>query len=323
MTMTDTFGRRIDNMRISVTDRCNFRCRYCMPPEGIRWVPHKDVLRFEEIATVARNFLALGGRKLRLTGGEPLLRSEIEVLVRQLAALPGLEDLSLTTNASLLAGKAESLWDAGLRRINISLDTLNPLRFQWVCLRDALREVLAGIEAASALGMAIKLNSVVLAGVTESEVCELIDLAVERDIEVRFIEFMPLCGSGWSPDLWYSLDTVRGWIEARWALSPLERGSAPAQSYAIAGTRARVGFIESLSKPFCGDCARVRLTATGKLRLCLFSQLEYDLRPYLHDDAALQARLQEAIVHKPAGHAAHAVGDWQGEAQPQIQVIGG
>ncbi|MBI4238336.1 MAG: GTP 3',8-cyclase MoaA [Deltaproteobacteria bacterium] len=321
--MTDTFGRRIDNLRISVTDRCNFRCRYCMPPEGIRWVPHKEVLRFEEITTVARNFLALGGRKIRLTGGEPLLRSEIEILVRQLAALPGLEDLSLTTNGALLAGKAHALWDAGLRRINISLDTLNPLRFQWVCLRDALREVWAGFEAACAVGFGIKLNSVVLAGVTEAEVCELIDLAVERGIEVRFIEFMPLCGSGWSPDLWFSMDTVRNWLMARWRLLPLERGSAPAQSYAIEGTRARVGFIESLSKPFCGDCARVRLTATGKLRLCLFSPLEYDLRPYLYDDAALQSRLQEAIVHKPAGHAAHTVAEWQGETMPRIQVIGG
>lgn len=322
--LRDRFGRVIDSLRISVTDRCNFRCRYCWPAGETPLVPRAEILRFEEITRVARCFLTLGGRRLRITGGEPLLRRDLPLLIRDLAQLPGLEDIALTTNGSLLAPQAAALRAAGLARITISLDTLDPHRFAWIAMRDAFDAVWEGINAAIAAGFAIKCNAVVINGITKAEVWEMIAFTTARGIELRFIEFMPLCGTNWSSDtLYFPIDTVRGWVEERWALTPIPRGSAPAETFQLGG--GRVGFIASLSHPFCDRCARLRLTTNGRIRPCLFSHLEYDLQPALAEptDTAVYAAIREAVAGKPAGHAAHTVAEWQGEAQPLIGLVGG
>lgn len=321
--LSDSFGRRMETLRISVTDRCNFRCRYCMPPEGLAWIPRADCLSFEDITRVARNFLELGGKKLRLTGGEPLLRRDLPQLVTMLSLLPGLESLGVTTNGSLLMAQAKPLWDAGLRRINISLDSLNPCKFEWVCRSDSFKQVLEGIHASLALGFGIKLNTVVLKGITRREVKDLVALAMAHDIEIRFIEFMPLCGTGWRPDLCFPIGTVRQWVEARGALAPISRGSSPAESFHLQGGRGRVGFIASLSDPFCGRCSRIRLSANGVVRPCLFSKQGTDIRPCLSDDALLKEKLREIVWGKPAGHGGLAKESWRGEEMPAIRSIGG
>lgn len=262
---------------------------------------------------------------MRLTGGEPLLRNEIERLVAQLTAIPGLEELGLTTNGTHLAEKGAALMRAGLRRVNISLDTLNPLRFQWICLADALHQVWDGIHTALRLGFRIKLNTVVVRGITAEDVSALVQLAVTHDCDVRFIEFMPLCGSGWDTDLHVPIATVREWIDARWALHALPQGTAPAQTFRVGDGPGRVGFIASLTHPFCARCARIRLTADGQIRPCLFAHEAIDLRPALHsaDDAQLSAAIRDAVAAKPAGHAGHHVAAWKGTAQPLIQQVGG
>lgn len=321
--LQDRFGRVIDSLRISVTDRCNFRCRYCLPAET-QFVSHTDMLSFEAIARIARVFLALGGRRLRITGGEPLLRRELPTLIRMLSALPDLRDLAMTTNGSLLRPHAAVLYAAGLKRVTISLDTLDPQRFAWIALRDAFDAVWDGIAVAAEAGFAIKCNAVVVRGVTKQEVWDMVAFALDRRIELRFIELMPLCGSNWSTDLYYPIDTVRAWVEERWPLETLPRGSEPAETFCVPGG-GRVGFIASLSHPFCDRCARLRLTTTGRIRPCLFSHLEYDLKPALAEstDAALMLAIRRAVAGKPADHAAHTVGQWQGTAQPLIGLIGG
>lgn len=321
--LQDSYTRTIDTLRISLTDRCNFRCRYCMPPEGIQCVPKSNYLSFEDIVRVATAFLSLGGKKIRLTGGEPLLRPEIESLVRQLTALPGLQDLGLTTNGSMLHDKAQALWDAGLRRINLSLDTLDPKRFQWICLRDMFSESWQGLQTALKMGFSLKINSVVLPGITRKEVEDLVMLANDHAIEVRFIEFMPLCGSGWKPDLCFPIQQVRDWISERWSLRPLHRGSDPSESYQIIGEQGRIGFIESLSKPFCDSCSRIRLTAIGGLRLCLFAKKEYDLVPYIHEPLLLREKIREFVWRKPPGHAVRPLEGWLNEETGMIMSVGG
>lgn len=321
--LVDSFGRRMETLRLSVTDRCNFRCRYCMPPEGLPWIPSERYLSFDQIERVARTFLELGGTKLRITGGEPLLRHGVEGVVRRLSQLPGLQDLGITTNGYFLKEKAAALVAAGLKRINISLDTVNPCKFQWISMTDAFQQVWDGLHAALAAGLKVKLNSVVLKGITQREVDDMMALVIRHGIEVRFIEFMPLCGTGWRPELGFPIQTVREWIESRWSLLEIPRGSDPAESYAIEGTSARVGFIASLSKPFCDRCSRMRMSADGIIRPCLFSKMGTDIKPYLNDNAALQEKLREIVWGKPAGHGALTLNEWRGEDMPAIRSIGG
>jgi len=305
----DTFGRVHDDLRLSITDRCNLRCAYCMPEEPI-WYPHASILTFEEITRVARVAVAEGVTKLRVTGGEPLLRRDVVRLIGSLAAIPGLRDLSLTTNGVLLDPLARQLVDAGLRRVNVSLDTLDRARFARLSGRDRLPEVLRGIEAARAAGLApIKINAVLLRGDNEHEAVELVRFGRENGCEVRFIEFMPLENDqSWDLGRVVSGASVRQAIEAVWPIVPDPAGDphAPASRYVFADGGGAVGFIDSVTAPFCGACSRIRLTSDGKFRVCLYDDNETDLRAALRggeSDAAIAAHMQSAVARKGRGGA--------------------
>ena len=305
--LVDGFGRVADDLRVSVTDRCNFRCTYCMPAEGMEWLPRSEVLSFEEIARLVRVFAGLGVRTVRLTGGEPLLRRDLEVLVAQLGAT-GLSDLSMTTNGFLLAGKAEALAGAGLRRVNVSVDSLLRHRFESMTRRDALDAVLEGLAAAERAGMSpIKLNCVVIRGTNDDEVLDFARFARATGYEVRFIEFMPLdADEAWSRDQVMSSDEVRQVVDRTYPLLRQDGGREPARSYRFAdGAPGRVAVIPSVTAPFCATCNRVRLTADGQFRTCLFSLEETDLRALLRsgaNDADIASAVAAAVSGKWAGH---------------------
>ena len=320
MDLVDPFGRTIRDLRISVTDRCNFRCTYCMPEEGMQWLPRADVLTFEEFERLARVFVErfeVDG--LRLTGGEPTVRAHLPVLVDKLAQLRVPEhsssplagkkpDLSITTNGATFRLLADELRQAGLDRVNISLDTLQRERFLQMTRRDELVRVLDGIEAAKDAGFApVKINAVIERGVNDDEIVALATYGREHDVEVRFIEFMPLDATGhWMHDKVVSQDEI---VAALNAVYPLEqmpaRGAAPADRWRYLDGRGTVGIIPTVSKPFCGDCDRVRLTAEGQFRTCLFATSEFDLRALLRGGASdddLAAEIQRAVGTKWAGH---------------------
>lgn len=306
LSLQDPFGRVLDYLRISVTDRCNFRCVYCMPPEGIPLFPKKDILTFEEIVRIGRIFLRMGGRKLRLTGGEPLVRKNIAALVFELARLPGLRSLGLTTNGSHLKELAPALKEAGLEQVNISLDSLCPSRFAQLTHGGRFEQVWEAVEASLLAGLKIKINVVALKGISKEEVLGFAALAKQLPVEVRFIEFMPLCGTGWHPEWMIPIRTIRDWIESQYVLEPLPREAEVAQSFALQGGRGRLGFIASLTEPFCENCSRLRLTADGRLRPCLFSNAEVDLKPILRGgwpDDDIRRAIGQAVGLKPKGHA--------------------
>lgn len=289
-------GRRvIDYLRISITDRCNFRCRYCMPPGGISFRKHEDILSFEEIVRFTRVAAGLGITRVRITGGEPLVRRECTRLLASLSSLPGIEDLSLTTNGALLPSHAEQLKAAGLSRINISMDSLDPERFSRITRGASLAPVLAGLDKALEVGFApVKINAVMLAGI-EEELEDFVDLAMERPVHVRFIEFMPIgrrMGGVWK---FIPRQQLMDRLSAFGDLEAVEppTGGGPARYYRFAGARGTIGFISSISDHFCENCNRLRLTADGKLRNCLFSDAETDVRPLINGDAA---RLGQAIL---------------------------
>jgi cyclic pyranopterin phosphate synthase len=290
MALIDSFGRIHDNLRISVTDRCNIRCFYCMP-EDVKFGPRGDLLTFEEIERVARIAAALGVRKIRITGGEPLVRKNLAYLIRNLAAIPGIVDLALTTNAVLLADMAAELRQAGLRRINVHLDTLNRERFLQITRRDELDRVLRGIEACRQLGYSpIKINAVAVKNLTEPDIVPLARFGRENNIEIRFIEFMPLDAHG----LWdrskvlLTDDIVETLSREICPLLPVPDADprAPATEYRFADGVGTVGFIPTVSKPFCLNCNRIRLTSDGKLRYCLFAIEEMDVRELLRSGAS-------------------------------------
>jgi len=309
--LVDPFGRVIRDLRISVTDRCNFRCTYCMP-EDMTWLPREEVLTFEEIERLARLLVErYGVESLRLTGGEPTVRAHLPVLVAKLAALhtpTGPIDLAMTTNAATLALVAEQLHEAGLRRLNISLDSLRPDRFAEMTRRDELHRVLAGIDAAVAVGFEpVKINTVVQRGINDDEIVELATFGRDKGLEVRFIEWMPLDGSGqWGAGAVVGQDEI---VERIAAVYPLEqvsaRGAAPADRWRYTDGGGTVGVIPSVTKPFCGDCDRIRLTADGQLRTCLFATDEFDLRAALRrgeSNDELADRIERAVGTKWAGH---------------------
>jgi GTP 3',8-cyclase len=309
--LTDGHGRPIGDVRVSVTDRCNFRCQYCMPAEGLPWLERADVLSFEEITRLVSLLSRMGVHKVRLTGGEPLVRKDFPRLVTMLAAVPGVDDLAVTTNGYLLERDAAALVDAGLRRFNISIDSLQQDRFFELTRRDALPRVLRGIEALASYGgdaLTIKLNAVALRDFTEQEALPFAAFAREHPFEVRFIEFMPLdADHTWTPDQVLTGAEIRAIIEREHRLEPIERErSATAVTYRFAdGGRGRLGFINPVSEPFCSDCDRIRITADGKLRTCLFSLNETDLREPLRagaDDAELETLVREAIWRKELKH---------------------
>ncbi|ANI16324.1 MULTISPECIES: GTP 3',8-cyclase MoaA [Pseudomonas] len=318
--LVDPFGRRITYLRLSVTDRCDFRCTYCMS-EDMQFLPRDQVLSLEELYAVADAFIALGVRRIRITGGEPLVRKGLTSLLARLGARPELEDLAITSNGSQLAGRAAELRAAGVRRLNISLDSLRRERFAAFTRSDRLPQVLAGIEAARAAGFErIKLNCVVQKGRNDDEVCELVEYALARGLDISFIEEMPL-GSISSHDRAQTLcssDEVRARLAEHWQLTPsLERSGGPSRYYRVDGLPSRIGFISPHSHNFCGDCNRVRVTAEGRLVLCLGHEGALDLRQLLRshpgDGARLRAALVEALQLKPQRHHFDAAG--------QVQVL--
>jgi len=308
--LTDSWGRRIESVRISVTDKCNFRCTYCMPAEGLIWLKRDEVLSFEEIERLTRVLAAMGVSEVRLTGGEPLIRRDLPELVRMLAAIPGVDDLSLTTNGILLDRLAGPLVEAGLRRLNVSLDSLNHTRFAEITRRDALDRVLAGLEEAERYPelRPIKVNCVAVKGFTEEEVPALAELARRKPYVVRFIEFMPLdADEAWRTDQVLTGAEIRALVEAEHG--PLvelpAKASSTAKRYAFADGKGELGFVNPVSEPFCSACDRIRVTADGQLRTCLFSRREWDLKTPLRDgssDEELAAAIRDAVAHKELKH---------------------
>jgi GTP 3',8-cyclase len=307
--LRDGHGRLIGDLRVSVTDRCNFRCQYCMPAEGLPWLDRSELLTFEEIERVVRLLVPLGVRSVRLTGGEPLVRRGLPELVRMLRTIEGLEDLSLTTNGYLLEGMAEALVDAGLERINVSLDSLSRDRFFQMTRRDSLPQVVKGLETLERfpqLGV-VKVNCVAMRGFTEDEVIPFADLARRKPYQVRFIEFMPLdADHAWSADRVLTGSEIRTMIDRVYPLEPLEREAhATAKVWRFRDGRGEIGFVNPVSEPFCADCDRIRLTAEGKLRTCLFSLHETDLREPLRsgaDDEEVVETVRDAVWRKELKH---------------------
>src|SRR3954470_11675842 len=307
--LVDGHGRLIGDLRVSVTDRCNFRCQYCMPADGLPWLERFEVLTLEEITRLVGVLSRLGVSTVRLTGGEPLVRRDLPTLVGMLAGLGTLDDLAVTTNGFLLGRDAERLVRAGVTRWNVSIDSLQRDRFYELTRRDALPQVLAGLETLARFPEAhpIKVNAVALRGFTEDEVLPFARFAREHPYEVRFIEFMPLdADRAWTRDQVLTGEESRAAIEAVSPLEPEPRErSATARTYRFADGAGRIGFINPVSEPFCGDCDRIRLTADGKLRTCLFSLNETDLRSPMRagaDDAELGRIVREAVWRKELKH---------------------
>lgn len=308
--LVDRLGRTHHSLRISVTDRCNIRCFYCMPNENVRFKPRDEILSFEEIVRFVRVVLQMGVRRLRLTGGEPLVRSDVPQLVEQLAALPNIEDLALTTNGILLAEQAEALRRAGLRRLNISLDTLTEEVFQKITRREGLDRVLSGIEAAIRAGFeSIRLNAIAIRGLTEAEIVPLARFARQRGLELRFIEYMPLdAEQHWQAADVLDGETIRRIVEAEFGpLLPVAapHPSQPAVDFAYADGGGRIGLIHPVSQPFCESCDRLRLTAEGQVRNCLFSTVEWDARVLLRgggSDDEIARLVRDCVWAKAPAH---------------------
>jgi GTP 3',8-cyclase len=307
--LRDGHGRRIGDVRVSVTDRCNFRCQYCMPAEGLPWLERADILTFEEVARLVSLLAAMGVHDVRLTGGEPLVRRDFPTLVGMLAGIDGVEDLSITTNGFLLERDAEALVAAGAARFNVSVDSLQRDRFYRLTRRDALPRVLRGLERLASFEQAhpIKVNAVAIRGFTEEEVLPFAELARSSDYEIRFIEFMPLdADRAWTPDQVLTGAEIRAAINAVYPLEPEPREPhATARLCRFADGRGKIGFINPVSEPFCSDCNRIRLTADGRLRTCLFSLGETDLRTPLRtgaDDRELERIIRDAVWRKELKH---------------------
>jgi cyclic pyranopterin phosphate synthase len=302
--LLDTFGRAATDMRVSLTDKCNLRCTYCMPAEGLPWLPAPELLTDDEIVRLVSVAVSLGVRTVRLTGGEPLIRPGLTGLIERLAPLV---ELSLTTNGIGLGRLAQPLADAGLSRVNVSLDTLRRDRFLELTRRDRFDDVVAGLEAAAAAGLTpVKVNTVLMRGVNDDEAEDLLAWCLERGYELRFIEQMPLDPQhGWDRTKMVTADEILEQLSQRHTLTAAERGSAPAEVWLVDGGPTRVGVVGSVTRPFCGTCDRIRLTADGQLRTCLFAREESDLRSALRagaTDAELAVRMQTAVRGKKAGH---------------------
>jgi GTP 3',8-cyclase len=310
--MIDPFGRFITYLRVSVTDRCNLRCVYCMPSEGIHWRQHSEILRYEEIAAVVQMAAEQGVREVRLTGGEPLVRPNLTALVKMIAVIPGIEDISLTTNGILLGSQAQELAEAGLKRVNISLDTLKPDRFAQITRGGSFEKVMQGIDAAQAAGLEpIKINAVVVRGVNDDEMEAMAHLSIDCGWHVRFIELMPIQNqSSWGGDFPDPASAFVSNAEMIDRLLPLglqaiprKVGNGPAQEYQLPGAKGRIGFISPLSDDgFCSRCNRMRLTADGNLRPCLMSDIEVPILDAVRNGEPLLPYWQKAISLKQAGH---------------------
>ena len=307
--LTDRFGRRHTYLRVSLTERCNLRCRYCMPAEGIDLTPRDGLMTTDEIVRLARIFVAAGVDKIRLTGGEPLVRKDAEDVADALGALPGLRALALTTNGLLLERKLDRLHHAGLTHLNLSLDTLRADRFQALTLRPGLDRVLGALDLALAYGYAddtLKVNCVVMRGVNDDEVEDFVALTEALPVEVRFIEFMPFGGNEWAKDRLVPYRELLDRIGARFALERIDDApTETAKTYRVAGHAGRIGFITSMTTPFCHGCNRLRLTADGALKVCLFGRAEVSLRDAMRTGASdddLRATIRNAVLRKAAAH---------------------
>jgi cyclic pyranopterin phosphate synthase len=307
--LVDGHGRRIEDLRLSVTDRCNFRCQYCMPADGMSWLERDEILDFGEIERLVDLMATLGIRRLRLTGGEPLARRDFPRLAAMLADIPGIRDLSLTTNGYFLERDAVRLASAGVHRINVSIDSLQRDRFFQITRRDALPRVLRGLRAVSEQRSIrqVKVNALGIRGFTEEEILPFCELARSTGLQVRFIEFMPLdADRAWSADQVLTGEEIRRVIEAEYDLIEAPREpSATARVYRFADGRGEIGFINSVSEPFCADCNRIRLTSDGKLRTCLFSLTETDVRGPMRagaSDAELEGLIRKAVRRKELKH---------------------
>src|SRR5215510_5658428 len=289
MPSLDTLGRPMRDLRISVTDRCNFRCSYCMPLDEYKWIERQEVLSFEEIERLVRLFLNFGIEKVRLTGGEPLVRRDLHRLIARLAGVPGLSDISLTTNGALLAEQADALYTAGLRRINVSIDTLNKDRFTALTKRGNLDDVLSGLFAAKRVGMSpIKLNAVIIRGTNDDEILTLVDFERANGFEMRFIEYMDVGNvNAWILEKTVTKKEILETVHARFPVREVGRahGSAPAVDYEFIDGAGEIGIIGSVTEPFCSSCTRVRLTADGKLVTCLFAETGFDLKLLIRSGA--------------------------------------
>lgn len=310
MPFQDDFGRAINYLRVSVTDRCNLRCVYCMPPQGVKKHAHTDILRYEELALVIRAAAEIGITKVRLTGGEPLARLGLSEFIHMIATIPGIDDLSMTTNGTLLARHATALAEAGLHRVNVSLDTLDPERFATITRRDRLDDVWAGIAAARAAGLTpIKFNMVVVRGLNDDQIVDFARKTLADDWHVRFIELMPIGANiRWAGDGTVPIPEVRARIESEFGpLQPIHgpKGNGPARYHQLAGAEGTIGFIGAQSDHFCPSCNRLRLTADGRLRPCLLNEREIDLRAALRSGADVETvrdLLAQAIQSKPKRH---------------------
>ena len=325
----DTLGRVHRALRLSVTDRCNLRCRYCMPAEGMPWIPSEEILDDDELVALVALLAELGVSQLRITGGEPLVRPGLAGLVARLRELPGIEEIALTTNAVLLEGTVDDLVEAGLDRVNASLDSLDPDRFAVITRRRDLGRALAGLAACERHPSLrpIKVNAVSLRGLSEPDVLPLAELARERPYVVRFLEVMPLdAPRTWSREDVLSGEELRAMIGARWPLVPSERErpSAPATRWEFADGAGELQFVSSVTEPFCASCDRLRLTADGQLRTCLFAEWETDLRTPLRSgagDDVVERAIRDAVYAKEAGHGLNEPG-YRYEGRPMSMIVG-
>lgn len=309
--LIDTLGRQITYLRVSVTDRCNSRCVYCLPPEGVQWKAHDEILHYEEIAEIVRIMAAEGVRAVRLTGGEPLVRPHLSRLVKMLADIPGIDDISLTTNGLLLEQQAAELAQAGLKRINVSLDTMKPELFHRITRVGDIERVIRGLEAAEKNNLTpIKINMVVMRGINDDEIVPMARMSLAHPWHVRYIELMPignqqLWGDGFPPpeSMYYSIQEIRDQLEPL-GLEPAhdKNGNGPAQDYRLSGGVGRIGIIAAIGEAFCGTCNRLRLTADGFLRPCLMSSWEVNVKEALRTGQPILPLIQQAVAAKPLGH---------------------
>jgi GTP 3',8-cyclase len=327
--LLDSFNRRINYLRISLTDRCNLRCIYCMPEQGVPKLIHEDILTYEELVRLARLSVGLGIEKIRLTGGEPLVRKNIVDLIKTLKEIPGIRDISLTTNGVLLAEKVRALWEAGVKRINISLDTLDSKKFTEITRFDFFNQVWEGIREAERIGFSpIKINVVALKGINDDEILDFGRLSYEKPYHIRFIEFMPVGPeNGWSTERFLSTEEIIKKLEILGPLSPVngQGFDGPAKRMAFEGARGEIGLISPISEHFCPACNRLRLTAEGRLRACIFSDDETDLRTPLRNgvsDGELESIILGTITRKPKEHPLQ-MNSLPRKCQRQMSKIGG
>lgn len=324
--LSDSFQRPINYLRVSVTDRCNLRCVYCMPENGVQQIPHDDILTYEEIYTIVRSAAELGINKVRITGGEPLVRLGLPELIRQIAGINVIDDIAITTNGLLLPRYAAELKQAGLKRVNISLDTLKPEKFRQITRLGNVEDVLKGIEAAKSAGLdPVKINMVVMAGINDDELIDFARKTIDQDWHVRFIELMPVSGGdGSGPKVLTSRD-MKKCLDPLGRMEPYKHsvGNGPAKYYRFPGARGTIGFITPISEHFCFSCNRVRLTSDGKLRPCLMSEKEIDLRRPLREGISpdgLKKLIKMAVDSKPLQHSLN--DGYKPEGRPFCQVGG-